>query len=339
MLVRSLFVLVLVSLLPVADGAMGQSAGAFARMGFGARGLAMGNAVIADIHGDASPYYNPALAPYIASQNLELSAAALTLDRQMQFVQLSTPLRPRAGLAAGLIHAGVRNIDGRDGSGYHTSYYSTDEYAFVLAFGIRILSRASLGVGLQLFRTDLFDGVPAARTIGFDVGVSMRITDELSLGAAADDLLARYSWDTSDIAGGSTSDLFPRRLRWGASYRLESLDLLLSAEFESRIRRAEFRRRSVQLVGNVPREIFESELLRLHDARVGLGAELGLPGAFAVRGGLSGLADDGFATARPSAGFVVEQGLGALLARAEYTFLLEPFALGSMHVVSLRVSL
>ena len=331
--------LFLVSVLPCTESASGQSAGAFARMGFGARGLAMGNALIADVSGYTSPYYNPALAPYIASQNLELSAASLTQDRQVQFVQLSTPLRPRAGLAAGLIHAGVRNIDGRDGSGYHTGYYSTDEYAFVLAFGIRILSRASLGVGLQLFRTDLFDGVPAARSIGFDVGVTMRITEELSLGAAADDLLARYSWDTSDIAGGSTSDQFPVRIRWGASYRLDALDLLLSAEYESIIRTAEYRRRSVQLVGNVPREIFESEQLRLHDARIGFGAEWNLPGMFALRGGVNGLADGDLAAARPSAGFLVEQGLGAILARAEYTFLLEPFALGSMHVVSLRISL
>lgn len=339
MRLRILIGLFLVGILPGAESAWGQSAGAFARMGFGARGLAMGNAMIADVHGYASPYYNPALAPYVASQNLELSAAALTQDRQVQFVQLSTPLRPRAGLAAALIHAGVRNIDGRDGTGYHTEYYSTDEYAFILAFGIRILSRASLGVGLQLFRTDLFDGVPAARSIGLDVGVSMRITDELSLGAAADDLLARYSWDTSDIAGGSTSDRFPVRIRWGASYRFDALDLLLTAEYESIFRSADYRRRSVQLVGNVPREIFESEELRLHDARIGLGAEYNLPGIFAVRGGVSGLADHDLAAARPSAGFVVEQGLGAILGRAEYTFLLEPFALGSMHVISIRISL
>ena len=137
MRMRTLVGLLIVACLPTASSALAQSAGAFARMGFGARGLAMGNAVIADVSGYASPYYNPALAPFIISQNLELSAAAMTQDRQMQFVQLSTPLRPRAGLAVGLIHAGVRNIDGRDGSGYHTGTYSTDEYAFVLALACK----------------------------------------------------------------------------------------------------------------------------------------------------------------------------------------------------------
>ncbi len=336
---RTLVGLLIVACLPTASSALAQSAGAFARMGFGARGLAMGNAVIADVSGYASPYYNPALAPFIISQNLELSAAAMTQDRQMQFVQLSTPLRPRAGLAVGLIHAGVRNIDGRDGSGYHTGTYSTDEYAFVLAFGVQMLRRASLGVGLQFFHTNLYDGVPAARSIGWDIGLSVRLTDDLSLGAVVDDLLARYSWDTSNISGGSTSDAFPMRLRWGAAYRLEGLNLLVSAEYESQIRTAELRRRSVELVGNAPREVFESGELRLHDSRINLGAELELPATLAVRGGISRLMDDRLAAFRPGAGFMVERGLGAVLARVEYTFLLEPYALGSMHIVSIRVFL
>ena len=61
------------------------------------------------------------------------------------------------------------------------------------------------------------------------------------------------------------------RLRWGAAYRLEGLNLLVSAEYESQIRTAELRRRSVELVGNAPREVFESGKLRLHDSRVNLG--------------------------------------------------------------------
>ncbi len=322
-----------------AGSAAGQGAGTFARMGFGARGMAMGNATVADVSGFASPYYNPALAPYITTQNLELSAAALTLDRQLQFVQLATPLKPRAGLAAGLIHAGVRNIDGRDGSGYHTGYLSTDEYAFMVAFGLRLGNRASIGVGIGLFRSQLLENVPAVRTIGLDLGLSIRATETLSFGAAMDDLLAEYTWDTSGIAGSTTADPFPLRLRVGTSYLLSRTNLLLALEYESLVNRSQVSHRTVELIDNNPREVFTTEELRIYDNRLNLGAEMMLSPIFVVRGGVSRLVNGSIGATRPSAGLMIEQELGALLIHAEYTFLLEPFALGTMHVLSLRVFL
>jgi len=71
--------------------AMGQSAGAFSRIGFGARGIAMGNAVGADASGGTSPYYNPALATAIQRQNIDATVGLLSFDRSIQFLQLSSP--------------------------------------------------------------------------------------------------------------------------------------------------------------------------------------------------------------------------------------------------------
>ena len=299
----------------------------------------MGNSTVADVSGYASPYYNPALAPYIWSQNLELSAAALTLDRQLQFVQLATPLRPRAGIAAGLIHAGVRKIDARDGSGYHTGFLSTDDYAFMVAFGLRIRRRASIGVGIGLFRSELLNEVPAVRSIGIDLGLTLRATESLSFGAAVDDLLAEYTWDTSAVSGATTSDPFPTRFRVGAAYRMTGTNLLLALEYESLVHRSEVLHRSVELIENNPREVYTIEELRLYNSRINLGAEWMLSPVLAVRGGVSRLADSSIGATRPSAGVMVEQKLGAILFRAEYTFLLEPFALGTMHIISFRVFL
>ena len=58
--------------------------------------------------------------------------------------------------------------------------------------------------------------------------------------------------------------------------------------------------------------------------------------AFAVRGGLDRLAAGDSGGVRPSTGFMIEQTLGSLVARAEYAFVLEPYALGTMHLVTLR---
>ena len=335
---KKLLLIALVMTLAATD-VSAQAAGAFARMGFGARGVAMSNALVADGSGYASPYYNPALAPFIIRQSIDASAALMTLDRELQFLQFATPLRPRAGIAAGLIHAGVSDIDGRDGSGYHTGTFSTDEYALFIAFGVRLAPRVTAGFGLQFFRADLFDDLSPVNSIGLDLGLSVAPTEALRLGVVVDDLLARYSWDTSDLLGSSgrtTSDRFPTRLRVGASYALVGQKLLLTAEYESRFISSEVRTRDIRLIGDTPREVFESERLTLHDSRLRIGAEYQPMASFAVRGGVGRLGDSDLGGVRPSAGFMVEQALGSLLARAEYAFVLEPFALGTIHLITIR---
>ena len=99
------------------------------------------------------PLLQPALAPYLTDQSLGISAALLTQDRQLQFIELRTPLKPLAGIAAGLIHAGVSKIDQRDLSGYHTGMLSTNEYAFFAAFGLRVGQFTSIGIGCSFSGT------------------------------------------------------------------------------------------------------------------------------------------------------------------------------------------
>lgn len=319
-----------------------QAAGMFSRLGFGARGIAMSNALVADAFGDASPYYNPALAPFTSRQHLEASAAFLSFDRELQFLQFAAPLRPRAGIAAGLIHAGVGDIDGRDLSGYHTDTYSTDEFAFFLAFGTRIGARASVGVGLQLFRSDYVALLDPAMTIGIDLGLTVRLTEALRLGLAVDDLLARYTWDTSalyDDSGTSATDAFPVRLRIGGAYRLMEGRAQIVAEYESRVRTAELRTARIDLIGGLPRPVAQTQDLRLHDARLRLGAEVRLAEPFALRAGIDRIGDGAVDAAMPSAGFMVEQAVGRLLARAEYTVVRQPYGTGAMHLLALRLFL
>ena len=336
-MLQRLLGIALMTLIPLAASSA-QSAGVLARMGFGARGIAVGNALAGDASGLASPWYNPALAPYTIDQNLSLSAALMTQDRQLQFVELSTPLQPRAGIAAGLIHAGVRNIDLRDDSGYHTGTATTDDYAFFIAFGVRVNSRASVGIGLQLFRSDLHPDIEPVQTIGLDVGLSFQALPQLHLGIVLDDLLARYSWDTSTLysGGGTTSDIFPTRIRLGAAW--ESLDgqLQIMAEYESQFSRREIRESGVALAGLTLQEFSTRRELTLHSTGIRLGAEYQLVPILSVRGGLSRLEESHRGGPQPTAGFMVEQALGLLVARIEYTVLLEPWALGTMHIATIR---
>jgi hypothetical protein len=341
MTTRSALILTLLAALCTPMRVEAQSAGVFARMGFGARGLALGNALVADLMGEASPYYNPALAPFATGQNIEASAAVLSLDRELQFLQFAAPIQPSAGIAAGLIHAGVTGIDGRDNTGYHTRDYATDEFAFFLAFGTRFSSRISAGAALQLFRSDLIDELEPVNSLGLDVGLTFDVTDQIRLGLALDDLLARYSWDTSDLygsAGSSTSDRFPVRLRAGGALLLLEGRLQLLAEYESRFSDMEYRVRIVQHQGAAPVETDISRRATIHDGGLRIGAEYRLIDVLTVRSGLDRLGAVASGTS-PSAGFMIEQPVGPLGLRGEYAFVLEPHGTGAMHLITLRIFL
>ena len=318
-----------------------QAAGSFSRLGFGARGMAMSNALIADNSGMTSPYYNPALAPFTKRQNLQASVAFMTFDRQLEFLQFSSPLPPSAGVAAGLIHASVTDIDGRTSSGFHTENYSTDEYAVFLAFGLKVGQRASIGLGLQLFRSDLFQNLEAVNSIGIDLGLSVKVSESLSLGVVADDLLAKYSWDTSSLfssGGKRTSDSFPVRLRLGAAYTFLEGKARVLGEYESRVSTLESRSRVIQEINENSVEITEVEKLQIQESRLRIGGEYYIADPFAVRAGVDriGTSSGGI---RPTAGFLVAQPLGSLLIWVEYAFALEPYNTGTMHVMTLRLFL
>ena len=304
--------------------AAAQDAGALTRLGFSARALGLGSALTADVFGPAGAYHNPALAPYATGQLFQGTAAFLSLDRQYQTLAVSSPLRPRAGVAVGLLHAGVTGIEGRTAEGLFTEEYQTDEYGFFVNFGLRLTENVSGGLGLRLYRSTLFEAVDPRTAIGLSAGVLVQPTERLALAVAMDDLLARYEWDTSDALGGAgsqTTDRFPVRFRLGAAYQMLDGRLLLLAEAASRLRQVE------QVTGD--------ERFRLTSADVRFGAEYAIAGPLQLRAGLDRVAGG----ARPAAGFSLAQQLGEIDARIDYAASLEADGLGVAHFLTLGVYL
>src|ERR1041385_1561491 len=187
------------------------SAGAFVRMGSGARGMGMGNAMTAVNFGDIQTYYNPSLGAFAEYRSAGATFGLLSLDRYLNFVSYVQPIHPTAGISFGIINAGVRNIDGRDADGEKTGDLSTFENQFFLAFANRVADRLSLGVAVKLYYSKLYDQV-ISTTVGFDAGFCAQLTVDLSLGGAVQDLGSKYKWDTKaiyDQNGKSTEDKFP----------------------------------------------------------------------------------------------------------------------------------
>ncbi len=316
------------------DGA----AGAFSRLGFSARGIAMGNALTASTGDDASPYYNPALAPNATGQRLSASAAVMSFDRELQFLEFTTPIGPSAGIALGLIHGGVSDIDGRDANGVRTQTLSTDEFGLFLSFGNRFADRLSVGANLKIYQSSLDDVIDEVRSFALDVGTRVEVTEALHVGVSASDLLAKYEW--GQAGGGRTNtDYFPTRIRAGVEYTLLNDRLRLLGEYESRITRRDEQQRIVVPTTRGPQTRFETETLVLHDSRGRIGASYQLHEILNVRAGVDRLGVDGPDGLRPSAGFGIDEQVGNLKVNLAYAIALEPYVNNTINLFSLAIFL
>jgi hypothetical protein len=314
--------------------------GAFSRLGIDARGIAMGNALVATAAADVSPYYNPALLPQASGQRVAGSAALLAYDRQLQSLEFTTPLGPTAGVGLGLLHAGVGNIDGRDANGVHTETLSTDEFSLSLSFGNRFAERLAVGASFTLYQSDVVPDAGPVRGFGIDLGMAYRVSERVQLAGAVTDLLAKYEWNTSAVNGASRTDRFPVRVRLGGSYRLLDGRLRLLGEAEARFvgRDRPVVDRVVATTGG-PRQETRIEGVLRRGLRGRLGAAYRPVEILSLRAGLDRIGAGGTAGLRPSAGFALRQQVGELDLRVGYAAALEPHVRSLMNVGSLEIFL
>ncbi len=288
-------------------------AGAFARMGFGARGMSMGNALTAVTNGEISPYYNPALSAFSEARTAMATISILSFDRYLNFLNYTQAVKPTAGISFGIINAGVRKIDGRNSDGMHTEVFSTFENQFFLSFSNRVDNRISLGVGIKLYYSKLFEKVTST-TVGFDLGVGILLTDYISVGAVLQDLGSKYIWDTKPMysdptRGKTTTDKFPSLRRIAIAYIHPDKIGTLSAEFEN--------------------SSAKSNIIRM-------GIEYNFLEYFSVRSGIEHLnvsADS--KDTKPSLGFTVKKPYDTWTPSVTYGYVFESFTPHGMHIITI----
>lgn len=313
---RPHIIVLLILLLAVATGTgqIAGRAGAYGRLGFGARGTGGGNALTAVTSGEISTYYNPALAAFSTERTAAATFGILAFDRYLNTLSYTQSIQNRAGISVGLINAGVRNIDGRDADGVRTEEYSTTENQFYLSFANRVDQRVSLGVTIKLLYGRIFEDVTST-TVGFDVGACILVTDNITLGVAVKDLNAKYKWDTKSIYGRdgkSTDDKFPTLTRVGAAYALPHASGYITAEYE--------------------RSSASTDIIRI-------GAEYVPIEYFTVRSGVDRWNSGDEATgAKPSFGFTLRNAFSGWTPSLTYAFVAEPIASHGMHCLTLSTS-
>lgn len=303
--------------------------GAFSRMGFGARGIGMGNAISAVTEGNLVSYYNPALSAFQENTSVQTSYTFLSLDRSLNFLNLTrrfdfysskdsleTPRKPRssAGISFGLINAGVSNIDGRDNQGFKTKELSTSENQFFIGLSNRFSERFALGIAVKIFYYKLYEDVTSSG-FGLDLGLLYKINENFNLAFVICDINSRYKWDTSTIygqQGRSLEDKFPSLRKLGVSYKNNELGLLGAIEFEN---------------SNA-----QSNVLRA-------GIEYNLIEKFYLRGGIDQFNISNSDTPmKPALGFSYFKQFGDILLGVDYAFMVEQYSSSDRHVVGLNIN-
>lgn len=297
--------------------------GAFSRMGFGARGIGMGNAMSAVIDGNLVSYYNPAISVYQENNSFHTSFGVLSLDRSLNFLNYTRKFEfrkrssdnyvPTAGLSFGIINSGVSNIDERNRDGMKTGELSTSENQFFLGLANRFSEKISIGLALKIYYYKLYESL-SATGLGADLGMIYTPTNNLTFSFVITDVNSKYEWDTGDLFGQDgklTGDKFPLAKKIGVSYRLENPDIIASVEFEN---------------SNA-----ETNYLRF-------GAEYNIFDNLFVRSGLDkwnlSNPDD---PARPALGFSYFYDLDGWLVGVDYAFVIEPYSSSDIHIIGINL--
>lgn len=307
---------------------MNTKPGAFSRMGFGARGIGMGNAMSAVTDGNLVSYYNPALSPFQENNSAQIGYSLLSLDRSLNFLSFtkkfdfysskdtSVNRKPSrtAGISAGIINSGVSGIDGRDNNGLPTGELSTSENQFFLSVANRFSEDLSIGIGIKFYYYKLYEKITSS-ALGIDIGALYRFIDNWNISFMVSDINSKYEWDTSPIyeqQGLTTIDKFPLLIKIGVSYNNPELKLLTAIEFEN---------------SNAGTNIIR------------LGAEYNIYEGLFLRCGVDQFNLNNIEAAfKPSLGFSYAKSFGEFILSVDYAFMIEQYSSSDRHIIGVNIN-
>ena len=300
--------------------------GAFSRMGFGARGIGMGNAMSSVTTGNLVSYYNPALSPFQENNSFQTGYTFLSLDRSLNFLSFTRKFdfysskdtaidrKPQstAGISAGIINSGISKIDGRDNNGLSTGDLSTSENQFFISVSNRFSSKFSLGIAVKFYYYKLYEEITSSG-LGLDIGALYKLSENWNVSLMISDLNSDYEWDTAPIYGQqglATTDKFPLLKKIGFSYYNPDMQLLASLEFEN---------------SNVGTNIIRA------------GAEYNIYENLFIRGGIDQFNLDNIDFGiKPAIGFSYSKSFDGISVGVDYAFMIEQYSPSDRHIIGLN---
>ncbi len=216
----------------------GGYAGAFLRMGLGARSISMGNTGIAGKPNAYGAHYNPAIFGFMEGKMVGLSHSFLSLDRHVNYISFSMKVPPGAGFSIGWIESGVSDLYSYNSIGQNTGDINQTANAVYFSFGRAFTEKLSVGVSIKILWEMINDGTDefdySANGVGFDFGVIYKLTEDLILAYQMRDIKSKFKANTEKIFqhGGTTIDQFPVLNKIGASYNTPLEWIKANYEFE-----------------------------------------------------------------------------------------------------------
>jgi len=233
-------------------GSNGGYAGAFTRIGLGARAMAMGNTGLADEVSGYSFYYNPALSGFLEGKIVSLSHSFMSLDRRFNFIGYSMKIPPGAGFSVGWINSGVSDIDSYNLIGEIGDQIDHSLNAVYFNFARNFNGKFSAGLSIKYlledfnFSSDEYN----ASGWGFDFGAVYKINSGITVAAAVRDIKSKLKANTSKLFefGGTTIDEFPVLYLAGIRYITPYEWLRVHYDFENSIKIGSKHRLGVEAV-------------------------------------------------------------------------------------------
>lgn len=306
---------------------MNSKVGSFSRIGFGARGIGMGNAMSAVTTGNLVSYYNPAVSPFQEGNSFQTGYSFLSLDRSLNFLSFtrkfdfysskdsSADKKPTstAGISFGIINSGVSGIDGRDNNGLPTEELSTSENQVFLGVSNRFSKKLSVGIAVKFYYYKLYEEI-TSNGVGLDIGALYKVNDNWNVSLMLSDLNSKYEWDTAPIyqqQGLTTTDKFPILKKIGVSYYKPEIKLLTALEFENSNAGTNIIRFGAEY------NIFENLFLRCGFDQFNLSnTDAGL---------------------KPSLGFSYSKSISDWIIGVDYAFMMEQYSSSDRHIIGLNI--
>lgn len=188
------------------------SAGAFMRLGIGARAGSLGDAYVAAAAGPEAIYWNAAAVTLEPALQFAFTQRRYPFDRNFSFAGLTLPLSRRS--AAGLSWTGFRTggLEARTGNTQTPDeLFSNDEHALSAAFGYRLAAGLYAGFTAKFISQKLLDRAATGYTAG--TSFLFKPLSQVAFGLALQDLFSTFSWQAG------SSQRLPSTLMLGLAWQ------------------------------------------------------------------------------------------------------------------------
>ncbi len=253
-------------------------AGAYLKMGVGARALGMGSAFTAVANDSTAAFWNPAGLAKLKKHEASFMHANLSDDRDYNFFNYAHVLNGKDGKSNGTVAISHINfgIDGipetrEDNNGDPVldpngnvkifSYFEDTETNTFISYGRAVTDKFYAGLNLKYLKQKLFTN--KADTMGLDFGLMYDWNDKTTLGLSVRDLGESMDWDTQ----AGTKDDVPVTTTFGVAHKCND-KLLVSADLNK------VKDMDVKLFCGAEYQIHDNVTLRVgsHDSDLTLGA-------------------------------------------------------------------